>query len=45
MNVHTFLTEVGADTVAARASSLAHRGRKFAKAIEDDKGMKQVSYD
>ena len=45
MNVHTFLIEVGADTVAARASNPAHRGRKFAKAVEDDKDMKQVSYD
>ena len=31
--------------VAARASNPAHRGRKFAKAVEDDKDMKQVSYD
>ena len=31
--------------VAARASNPAHRGRKFAKAVEDDKKMKQVSYD
>ena len=30
--------------VAARASNPAHRGRKFAKAVEDDKDMKQVSY-
>ena len=29
----------------ARASNNAHRGRKFAKAVEDDKDMKQVSYD
>ena len=26
-------------------SNPAHRGRKFAKAVEDDKDMKQVSYD
>ena len=31
--------------VAARASNPGHRGRKFAKAVEDDKDMKQVSYD
>ena len=31
--------------VDARASNPAHRGRKFAKAVEDDKVMKQVSYD
>ena len=31
--------------VAARASNPAHRGRKFAKAVEDDTDMKQVSYD
>ena len=31
--------------VAARASNPAHRGRKFAKAVEGDKDMKQVSYD
>ena len=31
--------------VAARASNPAHRGRKFAKAVEDDKDMKQVRYD
>ena len=29
----------------ARASNPAHRGRKFVKAVEDDKDMKQVSYD
>ena len=31
--------------VAARASNPAHRGRKFAKEVEDDKDMKQVSYE
>ena len=31
--------------VAARASNPAHRGRKFAKAVEDDKDLKQVSCD
>ena len=31
--------------VAAQASNPAHRGRKFATAVEDDKDMKQVSYD
>ena len=31
--------------VAGRASNPAHRGRKFAKAVEDDKDMKQVIYD
>ena len=31
--------------VAARASSAAHRGRNFTKAVEDDKDMKQVCYD
>ena len=31
--------------VAARASNPAHRGRKFTKAVEDDKDMKQVSHD
>ena len=31
--------------VAARASNPAHRGRKFTKAVGDDKDMKQVSYD
>ena len=31
--------------VAARASNPAHRGRKFAKAVEEDKDMKQVSCD
>ena len=31
--------------VAAWASSPAHRGRKFSTAVEDDKDMKQVSYD
>ena len=47
MNVHTFLLEVGADIVSlhGRASNPAHRGRKFTKAVEDDKDMKQVSYD
>ena len=29
---------------AARASNPAHRGRQCAKAVEDDKDMKQVSY-
>ena len=29
--------------VAARASRIAHRGRKFAKVVEDDKDMKQVN--
>ena len=32
------------DCVAARASNPAHRGRKFAKAVEDDKDMKQVTH-
>ena len=45
MNEHTFLIEIGANTVAARASNPAHRGRKFARAVKDDKDMKQVSYD
>ena len=31
--------------VAARASNPAHPSRKFATAVEDDKDMKQVSYD
>ena len=31
--------------VAARPSNPAHRGRKFTRAVEDDKDMKQVSYD
>ena len=31
--------------VAALASNPAHRDRKFAKAVEGDKDMKQVSYD
>ena len=31
--------------VAAPASNPAHRGRKFTKAVEDDKDVKQVSYD
>ena len=31
--------------VAARASNPAHRGRRFAIAVEEDKDMKQVSYD
>ena len=31
--------------VAARASNPAHRGRKFARAVEDDKDMKRASYD
>ena len=31
--------------VAARASNPAHRRRKFAKAVEDDRDMKQVSCD
>ena len=31
--------------VGARASNPAHRGRKFPKAVEDDKDMKQVNYD
>ena len=31
--------------VAARASNAAHRGRKFTRAVEDDKEMKQVSND
>ena len=36
----------GRHGVAARASNPAHRGRKFAKAAEDDdKDMRQVSYD
>ena len=30
--------------VAARASNPAHRGRRFATAVEEDKDMKQVSY-
>ena len=29
--------------VAARASNPAHRGRRFATAVEEDKDMKQVS--
>ena len=31
--------------VAARASNPAHRGRKFAEAVEDDKDMTQVIND
>ena len=31
--------------VAARAGNPAHKGRKFAKAVEDDKDSKTVSYD
>ena len=31
--------------VAARASNPAHRGRKFAKAVEDDKDIQEVSHD
>ena len=31
--------------VAARASNPARRGRKFTKAVEDDKDMRQVSFD
>ena len=31
--------------MAAWASNTAHRGRQFATAVEDDKDMKQVSYD
>ena len=31
--------------VAARASNPAHRGQKFVKAAEEEKDMKQVSYD
>ena len=31
--------------VAARASNPAHRGRRFATAVGEDKDMKQVSYD
>ena len=31
--------------VAARASNPAHRGRRFATAVEEDKDMEQVSYD
>ena len=31
--------------VAARAGYSAHRGRRFAVAVEEDKEMKQVSYD
>ena len=31
--------------VAARASNLAHRGRRFPTAIEEDKDTKLVSYD
>ena len=31
--------------VAARASNPAHRGRRFATAVKEDKDMKQVSYD
>ena len=31
--------------VAARASNPAHRGRRFATAVEEDKDMKLVSYD
>ena len=31
--------------VIALASNPAHRGRKFATAVEDDEDMKQVSYD
>ena len=31
--------------VAARASTPAHRGRKFPTAIDEDKDTKQVSYD
>ena len=46
MNVHTFLIEVGADIESLHRHALpAHRGRKFTKAVEDDKDMKQVSYD
>ena len=46
MNVHTFpYRSLCRHCVAARASNPAHRGRKFALAVEDDKDMKQVSYD
>ena len=31
--------------VAARASNPAHQGRKFTRVVEEDKDMKQVSYD
>ena len=45
MSGNIFLIEVGADTVAARASNPAHRGRTFPRASEEDKDSKQVSYD
>ena len=46
MNGHTFLFEAGADIVLPHGQAIpAHRGRKFAKAVEDDKDMMQVSYD
>ena len=44
MSGHSFLIEVGADTVAARAGN-PHRGQRFPTAIEEDKDTKQVSYD
>ena len=46
MNGHTFRLEAGAEIASLHGPAiLLHRDRKFAKAVEDDKDMKQVSYD
>ena len=46
MNGHTFPIEAGADNASLHGPAiLLIVGRKFAKAVEDDEDMKQVSYD
>ena len=41
MNGHTFLIEAGADIALPHGQAIpAHRGRKFAKVVEDDKEVK-----
>ena len=46
MNVHTFPTEAGADTVSLHWQAiLLIEAESSQKAVEDEKDMKQVGYD
>ena len=46
MNGHTFPIEAGADIVSLQGQAILRiEAESFAKAVEDDKDMKQVSYD
>ena len=46
MNGHTFPVEAGADVASLHEQvTLLNRSRRFPTAVEEDKDMKQVSYD